>query len=134
MQLYPDTTKAVYHLYPFLFDTKQFKGMSRSLFMQSFKAEGIPCSPGYTPLHTQPFIQSAFESQLYQKIYAKEELNYARYMADNQCPSNDKLCNEQAIWMTQNLLLESRSSMDDIVNAVEKIQRNADKIVAKFKP
>lgn len=131
--LYPETTKAVYHLYPLLYNKDKFKGLTRNQFLESLRAEGVPCSSGYTPLHTQPFIKAAFESKLYQKVYDKEDLDYRNFIDKNQCPMNDRICNEEAIWMTQNLFLENKSSMDDIVNAIEKIQANADKIVKKLR-
>lgn len=131
--LYPETTKAVYHLYPLLYNKDKFKGLTRNQFLESLRAEGVPCSSGYTPLHTQPFIKAAFESKLYQKVYDKEDLDYRNFIDKNQCPMNDRICNEEAIWMTQNLFLENKSSMDDIANAIEKIQANADKIVKKLR-
>lgn len=131
--LYPETTKAVYHLYPMLYDKTKFKGMSRSLFLEALKAEGVPCSSGYTPLQTQEFIKAAFESKLYQKVYDKRDLDHADFLDKNQCPISDRICNEEAIWLTQNMLLGDKSSMDDIANAIEKIQANADKIVKKMK-
>jgi perosamine synthetase len=132
VKLYPETTKAVFHLFPFFYHKNEFKGMSRSLFMDALRAEGVPCSSGYTPLHTQPFIKAAFESKLYTQIYSKKDLNYEDFISKNKCPVNDRICKEEAIWLTQNMLLGSKSSMDDIFNAVEKIYNNADKIVAKF--
>ncbi|RNC64920.1 DegT/DnrJ/EryC1/StrS aminotransferase family protein [Proteiniphilum sp. X52] len=131
--LYPETTKAVYHLYPLLYNKDQFKGLTRGQFLDSLRAEGIPCSSGYVPLHTQPFIKAAFESKLYQKVYDKKELDYADFIDKNQCPINDRICNEEAIWLTQNLFLGNKSSMDNIANAIEKIHSNADKIVRKLK-
>lgn len=131
IKLYPETTKAVFHLFPMLYDKKKFKGMSRDLFLKSLRAEGIPCSSGYTPLHTQPFIKSAFESRLYQKIYSKEEINYSKFLNDNQCPISDRICNEKSIWLTQNMLLGDQTSLDSIANAIEKIYNNADKIIKK---
>ena len=131
--LYPETTKAVYHLYPLLYNKDKFKGLTRNQFLESLRAEGVPCSSGYTPLHTQPFIKAALESKLYQKVYDKEDLDYRNFIDKNQCPMNDRICNEEAIWMTQNLFLENKSSMDDIANAIEKIQANADKIVKKLR-
>ena len=131
--LYPETTKAVYHLYPLLYNKDKFKGLTRNQFLESLRAEGVPCSSGYTPLHTQPFIKAALESKLYQKVYDKEDLDYRNFIDKNQCPMNDRICNEEAIWMTQNLFLENKSSMDDIANAIEKIQANAGKIVKKLR-
>lgn len=42
----------------------------------------------------------------------------------NQCPANDRLCAE-AVWFTQNMLLGPRSDMDQIVEAITKIQAHA---------
>lgn len=132
-KLYQETTKAVYHLFPLLYDKEEFKGMSRSLFIESLQAEGVPCSAGYTPLHTQPFIKAAFESKLYRKIYNEKALDYEHFMQQNQCPVNDRICNEEAIWMSQNMLLGDKTSMDHIVNAIEKIHNNADRIIEKMR-
>lgn len=131
--LYPETTKAAYHLYPLLYNKEKFKGLTRSQFIKSLRAEGIPCSSGYAPLHTQPFIKAAFESKLYQKVYDKKDVDYQDFIDKNQCPMNDRICNEEAIWLTQNLFLGNKSSMDNIANAIEKIEVNADKIVKKLK-
>jgi dTDP-4-amino-4,6-dideoxygalactose transaminase len=131
--LYSETTKAVYHLYPLLYNKDKFKGMPRSLFLESLRAEGIPCSAGYAPLHTQPFIKAAFESKLYQKVYDRDDLDYRNFIDRNQCPINDRICNEEAIWLTQNMLLGNKSSMDNIANAIEKIHDNAEKIIKNFK-
>ena len=130
--LYPDTTKAAFHLFPMIYDKKQFKGMSRGLFLRSLNAEGVPCSSGYTPLHKQPFIKNALESRLFRKIYSDGDLNYESYMSNNQCPVNDRICNEESIWLSQNMLLRDKASMDNIANAIEKIYNNADEIVKKF--
>jgi len=42
----------------------------------------------------------------------------------NQCPANDKLCKD-AVWFTQNMLLGTRSDMEQIADAVGKIQKHA---------
>lgn len=131
--LYEGTTQAAYHLFPFRYDKDKFKGMSRELFLKSLRAEGVNCSAGYTPLHTQPFIKAAFESKVYQRGYDSSDLNYAKFISDNQCPVSDKLCNEEAIWIPQNVLLAERSDMNDIASALEKISTNADQIIQKFK-
>ena len=61
-------------------------------------------------------------------MYPKEMLDAKKYYAENQCPENDRLCNEEAIWFTQNMLLGDKSDMQDIANAIVKIQKNAGKI------
>ncbi|MDD7456100.1 MAG: DegT/DnrJ/EryC1/StrS family aminotransferase [Bacteroidales bacterium] len=127
-KMYPKTDRAVYHLFPFRYDKEAFEGMPRSLFLKALNAEGIPCSSGYAPLHTQPFIKAAFDSRLYRKVYAPEEIDYAAFLENNSCPKSDMLCNEEAVWMTQNMLLADHAAMDDIATAIEKIHRFAGKI------
>jgi perosamine synthetase len=131
VKLYMETTKAVFHLFPMIYDKQKFKGMPRSLFLKALQAEGVPCSAGYTPLHTQSFIKNAFESRLYQKLYSKSEIDYNDFLENNQCPVNDKICNEKSIWLTQNMLLGDKSSLDSIANAIEKISMNAEKIIKR---
>ena len=130
LRLYPATTKAVFHLLSLRYDQRKFKNMPRALFLEALRAEGVPYSSGYVPLHTQPFIKAAFESKLYRKAYAPNEIDYTAFIGNNQCPANDRICNE-AVWMTQNLLLAGRSAMDDIANAIEKIYENATLIMQK---
>ena len=64
-------------------------------------------------------------------MYPKKMLDYDNYLAQNQCPENDILCNEQAVWIPQNVLLSAKTDMDDIFHAIEKIQVNAEMIKTK---
>jgi perosamine synthetase len=127
-RLYDNVTRAAYHLFPFRYKKEEFSGLSRADFLKALRAEGIPCSSGYTTLNTMPFLKNAFESKNFKKMYPKEMLNYDKYMDQNECPENDRLCNEEAVWFTQNMLLGPKSDMDDIAMAIEKIHKNAEKI------
>lgn len=131
-RLYPGVTRAAFHLFPFRYKQEQFQGLSRADFLSALKAEGVPCSSGYTPLNTQEFLKDAFASKNFKKMYPKELLDYTKYMERNQCPKNDQLCAE-AVWFTQNLLLGSREDMDSIVYAIEKIHKNAGAIKTSMK-
>ena len=133
VSLYPKVTKAVFHLYPLRFISERFSGMPRELFVAAMKAEGIPCSTGYTPLQVQPFIKSAFESRLYQKVYDSREIDYDAFLEANKCPESDALCNEEAVWIAQSMLLTDHDAMDDIAEAAGKIRENADKIIKKYR-
>jgi perosamine synthetase len=42
----------------------------------------------------------------------------------NRTPQNDRLC-DQAVWLTQTMLIGPREDMDQIVEAVRKIQKHA---------
>ena len=123
-----NVTKAAFHLFPFRYDKEGFKGLSRAEFLKALNAEGVPCSEGYAPLNKMPYLQNAFESKNYRKMYTAAELDIQAFNQRNDCPLNDKLCNEEAVWFFQSMLLAERADMDDIVNAIEKIHTNAEKL------
>lgn len=131
-RLYNNVTKAAYLLYAFRYKPEMAKGLSRAAFIDAVKAEGVPVSLGYSPLNKQEFIPQTFQTKNFKKIYASNQLNYKSWMQQNQCPVNDKLCDE-AVWITQNMLLGSRSAIDTIADAIEKVVKNADAIKQKSK-
>lgn len=127
-KLYDNVTKAAFHLFPFRYDKEGFKGLSRKDFLKALNAEGIPCFEGYAPLNKMPYLGNAFQSKNYRKMYAANDLDIGAYNERNECPLNDRLCNEEAVWFAQSMLLAGRADMDDIVHAIEKIHGNADKL------
>ena len=120
-------TRAAFHLFPFRYKKEEFQGLTRDKFIKALDAEGIPASSGYTPLNKQPYLAATFKSKNFPLMYPPELLDYRKYMERNQCPANDRLC-EEAVWFGQNMLLAEKSDMDDIAAAIEKIHKNADKI------
>lgn len=128
-KLYDNVTKAAFHLFPFRYQKSAFKGLSRDTFLKALTAEGIPCSKGYATLNNMPYLDDAFQSKNFQKMYPKAMLDFKGYVERNHCPNNDRLCNEEAVWFTQNMLLGTRADMDDIANAIEKIFTHADKLL-----
>lgn len=124
-KLYDNVTRAAFHLFPFRYRKEAFQGLPRAAFLKALKAEGIPCSGGYATLNDQPYLAHAFQTKNFQKMYPAEMLNIDDYLARNQCPENDRLCNEEAVWLPQYVLLGSRADMDLIANAIEKIHKNA---------
>ncbi|WP_188504053.1 DegT/DnrJ/EryC1/StrS family aminotransferase [Parapedobacter pyrenivorans] len=127
-QLYPKVDKGAFHLFPFRYDPSGFSGLSRDSFLTALRAEGVPCSGGYVPLNTQPFIQASFNSPLFQQLYPGKDVDFQSFTEKNQCPLNDKLC-EEAVWLTQNMLLGPRTDMDEIAMAIGRIHHNAADIV-----
>lgn len=127
-KLYDNVTRAAFHLFPFRYHKEQFDGLSRSGFLRAMRAEGVSGSGGYTLLHTQPFIRHAFNSKNFQLMYPKHLLDIDQYLERNQCPETERICNEEAVWFSQSMLLGNRADMDDIAGAIGKIQKNAGKI------
>lgn len=122
-RLYESVTRAAFHLFPFRYNKEAFNGLSRKVFLEALNAEGINSSGGYAPLNTMPYLENAFKSKNFQLMYPPEMLDYRKYLERNQCPITDKLCNEEGIWLYQNMLLNERSDMDDIATAIAKIQK-----------
>lgn len=128
-KLYKDVTRAAFHLFPFRYQKEHFKGLNREEFLKALRAEGIPCSSGYATLNNQPYLQDAFQSKNFQKTYPREMLDFKQYVERNRCPQNDRLCNEEAVWFTQNMLLGTKNDMDEIAVAIEKVHTSADQLI-----
>ena len=121
-RMHEGCTRNAYHLYMFRYQPEPFAGLPRARFLEALRAEGVPCSPGYTPLNRQPFVAATLASRAYQRLYPKQVL--AGWEERSRCPANDGLC-EEAVWLTQTMLLGPRQDMDDIAAAVRKIQASA---------
>lgn len=105
------------HLYIFKYRAEAFDGVPKSAFIDALKAEGIPCSPGYSlPLYKQPvYLEKNFGAYMQE---AAKEIDFGAM----HLPETEKACDEEAVWFTQNVLLGDRKDMDDIVRAIAKIR------------
>lgn len=121
-RMYDGCTRNAYHLYMFRYDKTRFANLPRAVFLKALAAEGIPAAGGYTPLNTQPFLKNVLASRGYQRIFPPKVL--AEWQERTRCPVNDRLC-EEAVWFTQTMLLAPRGAMDQIADAVRKIQAHA---------
>lgn len=121
-RMYDGCTRNAYHLYMFRYDAAHFAGLPRARFLKALQAEGVPCAGGYTPLNKEPLIKNTLGSRGFRRIYAQADLD--AYHARNHCPENDRLC-EEAVWLFQTMLIGPRSDMDQIAEAIRKIQSQA---------
>jgi perosamine synthetase len=121
-RMHEGCTRNAWHLYMFRYQAERFAGLPRERFLKALAAEGVPCSGGYTPLNRQPFVSATLASRTYRRLYPEELL--AGWAERNRCPANDQLC-EEAVWLTQTMLLGPRQDMDDIAAAVRKIHASA---------
>jgi len=123
---YAGCTRNAYHLYMFRYDPSRFSGLPRTAFLKALAAEGIPSQGGYSPLNKEPFLDDAFSSPGFKAIYSKARMDAWR--ARNHCPQNDRLCSE-AVWLVQTMLLGPRQDMEDIAEAIRKVQAAAPQLV-----
>ena len=70
-------------------------------------------------------IEDALNSKGYKRLFSKKRLK--KYREENHYPDNDQLCRE-AIWLSQKVLLGTKSDMDDVANAIQKVYENRDKL------
>lgn len=124
-RLHEGCTRNAYHLYMFRYDKQAFANLPKAKFLKALSAEGIPASGGYTPLNEEPLIRNALESRGYKRVYSDAELK--SWHERNRCPRNNQLCQE-AVWLTQTMLLGPRSDMEQIAEAIRKIQRHASQL------
>ncbi|MFB3826597.1 MAG: DegT/DnrJ/EryC1/StrS family aminotransferase [Bryobacteraceae bacterium] len=121
-RLHPGCTRNAWHLYMLRYRKEHFAGLSRAAFLKALNAEGIPASRGYPRMNQQPFLKNALHSKGFKAIYSAERL--ARWEERNQCPANDGVADEN-VWFTQTMLLDTRQGMEQIAEAIRKIQVNA---------
>jgi len=123
-----EVTRSSYYAYVFRYDKEQFKGLTRKLFMEALKAEGIPCSTAYPiPLYKNSlFLNKNFGrimSMVLEKCY-KKEFDYNKVS----CPQTEKICQE-AVFLKQNFLLGKKEDIDDIVNAIIKVKQHVSELL-----
>ncbi len=113
-----ECTRHSYHLFLLRIDAPAF-GAPREAILKALVAEGIPICGGYAlPLYRQPlFLNKAFGPYLPR---AAASLDYGAVS----CPNCERICAEQGAWLEQGLFLGSRSDMDDIARAFEKVHEH----------
>jgi dTDP-4-amino-4,6-dideoxygalactose transaminase len=126
-QMYEGCTRNAYHLYMFRYQKAEFGGLPRATFLKALAAEGIPGSRGYLPLNRESFLKTALESRAYKKLFPENVLK--NWEERNECPENNKLC-EEAVWFTQNMFLGTKNDMDQIAEAIRKIQKHTGELMA----
>jgi len=118
-------TRSAYHMYPFRYKKEYFNDVSRDKFLEALEAEGIPCSEGYGPQYKYAIMDDALNSKGYKRLFSEERLR--RYREEINLPGTDQLC-EEAVCFYQSILLGTKSDMDDIARAIEKIYINRNEL------
>ncbi len=122
-KLYAGTTRSAYHLYMFRYQKEHFAGLSRATFLKALSAEGIPCSAGYGTMNKDAYVTGLAQNKHYLKIYGEQTMR--EWLERNECPQNDLLANDQAVWFYQTMLLGTKTDMEQIAAAIRKIQQHA---------
>jgi len=112
-------TRHAYHLYIFRYDSAAFNGLPKSDFLKVLNAEGIGCGAGYTPLYRN----AAFEKpDVYSAAFALgRKIDYSKVC----CPVTERAAAEEAVWLYQAWLLGTTEDMDQVADAILKVQQAA---------
>lgn len=119
-------TRHAFHLYVFRYDADAFGGASREQFLKALAAEGIPCAAGYKPLYREPAFQARFSDFPLSSPAFGGRPNYSGV----HCPVTERICADEAVWLTQNLLLGTESDISQISEAIAKIAAQPEALAA----
>jgi len=99
-----------WHLYSMRYTPSAFGNRSRDEFINALRAEGIPCSPGYTDLQSRHPVTEAVKRR------------HPELVAEEPCPHAEALCAE-SVWLYQWMLLADEEDLADVPEAIRKIQK-----------
>jgi len=116
-------TVHAWHLYIFKYYKSKFDNLPRGVFLKALNAEGIPATSGYVPLYKENYLDEAKSRPAIYKTFGNE-YDYKNL----NLPNTEQACNEQAVWLTQNILLGDRKDMDSIVESVSKVKNNINEL------
>lgn len=119
---YPESTRQNHYCFGVRFDPEHFQNQPREKVVAALKAEGIMAAAGYNPLNKEPFLERSLDSRGFRAVFSQERLD--KYRRENHLPQNDRLC-ATAFLLEQNMLIGEKSDVDDILEAFNKVQKNA---------
>ena len=125
----PRVTANAYHIFFVRYDAAAFSGVSKDRFIQALQAEGIQgVHGGYSlPVYRQPVMQAKNFGLSTPPLFHGVHPHPPDYR-QVALPATDRACDDEAVWIRQNMLLGARQDMDDIVEAILKIQRYRDEL------
>lgn len=101
-------TRHAHHLYVIKYNPDEFNNLSKELFVEALRAEGIPCNAGYRPLYSYSFLPSS------KPLKNTERASYI-----------------EAVWIPQPVLLAEKEDLEDILRAILKIKKYSKEIKEK---
>jgi len=120
----PRVTRNGHYAYIFHYDKGAFADLPIEKFIQAFNAEGIPTQASYPPVHEL----AVFQSGEYRKRLSPEQSKQEHAFLKAEFPNTAKAAWE-TVWLPQPVLLGTEEDMNQIVEAIKKIQRHAKALV-----
>jgi dTDP-4-amino-4,6-dideoxygalactose transaminase len=120
---YPQSTRQNHYCFGVRCDQDHFKGLPQHKVASALAAEGVMAGAGYSPLNKQPFLEQSLNSRGFRAVFSRERLDKC-LRENSHLPKNDQLC-ATAFYLQQNVLLGEKSDVDDVLEAFDKVQKNA---------
>lgn len=115
------TTRSFYR-YIFAIDPAAF-GLEHDVLCGALDAEGIDCWAGYEAMHNYELFQPQ-KSKLAVPNAFPEYFDFTKM----NLPEATRACEHEAVWLDEAVFRAGTKGVDDAVNAIKKIQRNAEKL------
>ena len=126
---YSGQTRRAYYGYQMIYEKEYFNELPKTKFRMAMRAEGISFGRGIdSSLHLDPFIETYLNQRAFKKVFSKERLD--RYRRENLCPVNEKIDMETGLSLGQSVFLGTKKDMEDIVEAIVKIQKNSTSLLS----
>jgi dTDP-4-amino-4,6-dideoxygalactose transaminase len=111
------TTRAIY-IYGFAIDPDVFQNPNGPV-CAALQEEGIPCEPGYPPMHRYDLFQPGL-SKLPVPSAFPERFDYSGVSL----PEAERAGERESVWLDESVFRAGRQGVDDFVAALRKVQQN----------
>jgi dTDP-4-amino-4,6-dideoxygalactose transaminase len=124
LKVYRKTTHHNHYNYHMHYDADAMGGLPIDKFTRAMRAEGIPFGshPDTDIMSQDKIMDRLLEGRHYKSIYTREQLR--RCQESRECPKALHFT-RNIVNFSQAMLLGTKSDMDDILEAIQKIRRNA---------
>ena len=120
----PRCTRNGHYAYIIHYNKATFAGMPIQKFIQAFNAEGIPTQASYPPVHDL----AVFQNGEYRKRLSPEAAQEKHAFLYDNFPKSLRGAWE-TFWLPQPVLLGTQEEMEQVVQAIQKIQLHAKDLV-----
>lgn len=123
-----ENSRSSWHIFVFRINSSLWNGIKKDKIIEAIRAEGVPISPGYAlPIYKQPvFTEKNFGPNGGPTLLFKDQLpDFNNFSLKN----SDKACFEEALWLTQNVLLSEEEMLKVIIDVLEKVYNNKNELM-----
>ena len=112
------TQRAVFQ-YCWAIDVTAFGGANNTRVCAALRAEGIPVGPGYPVMYEYPLFQPAQRNHPVAKLFPD------RFDWSKQDAPITRRISQEVVWLDHSAFIGDRKGVDDIVEALRKVQQYA---------